>query len=61
VNPDNYTVYTADEVRALAIEYQQWASKEFLSYNEVADWQELFMELGKKFNLTDEFKENGII
>lgn len=62
MNPEDYkTVSTADGARELAIDWQNWASEQSLSYGELADWQGLFIELGKKFNLTDEFEENGII
>ena len=44
-----------------AIEFQHWASEQNLSYGELLEYQEHFIELGRKFNLTEEFKENGII
>lgn len=31
------------------------------SYSELADWQAYFEKLGKRYGLTREFKENGII
>jgi len=52
---------TADEARDQAIDWQQWQSEESLSYSELARWQGHFIETGKKYKLTDEFKENGII
>ena len=52
---------TQDEARQYAIEWQQWASEQSLSYGELAEWWEVFNELGKKFDLLEEFKENGII
>lgn len=62
MNPEDYkTVYTADGAEQLAIDWQQWASEQSLSYSELAEWQALFTELGTKFNLTDIFVENGII
>ena len=54
-------VKTKDEARTMAIDYQSWASEESLSYSELADYQNYFEKLGKKFKLTEEFKENGII
>lgn len=59
---ENYkTVSTAEGAQALAIDWQAWASEQSLSYGELAEWTTFFEELGKKFNLTDEFKENGIL
>ena len=54
-------VKTEAEARQLAIDYQAYASEQSLSYGELADYQEYFETLAEKFNLTDEFKENGII
>lgn len=45
----------------LAIEYQDWASEQDLSYGEVVYYTNYFEEVAKKFNLTDEFRENGIL
>lgn len=62
MNPEDYkTVSTADGARALAIDWQTWASEQSPSYGELAEWQALFEMLGKKFNLTSEFRENGIL
>ena len=46
------------EVRAEAIEYSY--SEEELSYGELADKQDYFRRLGKRYGLLREFKENGI-
>ena len=54
-------VKTANEAEQLAIDYQNWASEQSLSYSEMAEYQAYFEQLAKKFNLTAEFKENGII
>lgn len=54
-------VYDANEARDWAIEWQHWASEQSLSYGELADWADYFTELAERFNLTDEFKENGIL
>lgn len=54
-------VKSADEARQLAIDWQAWASEQSLSYSELSEWQGFFETLAKKFDLTDEFKENGII
>ena len=52
---------TQDEARQYAIEWQQWVSWENLSYSELAEWTEIFTQLADKFDLVEEFKENGII
>jgi len=49
------------EARQAAIEWQSWQSEQNLSYGEVSKWQGYFTGLAKQFNLTEEFKENGII
>jgi len=46
---------------AYAIDYQNWSSEQNLSYGEIVKYQNHFEKLGKKFKLTNEFKENGII
>lgn len=50
-----------DEAREQAIEWQSWQSKQSLSYDEILEWQNYFESIAKEYNLTDEFKENGII
>jgi len=54
-------VKTKDEARTMAIDFQNWASEQNLSYSEISNYQNYFEELGKKFKLTEEFKENAII
>lgn len=54
-------ITTPDEAREIAIDWQAWASEQSLSYGELIDWAAYFEALGQKFNLTDEFRENGII
>lgn len=64
INGDDFSlrpVNTAAEARDLAIEYQNWASEQSLTYGELAYYQDHFKKLAKKFNLTEEFKENAII
>ena len=46
------------EVRAEAVEYSY--SEEELSYGELADKQDYFRRLGKRYGLLREFKENAI-
>lgn len=52
---------TQDEARQYAIEWQRWAGEQSLSYGELAEWGAIFTELANKFDLVDEFTENGII
>lgn len=62
------TPQTADEARQYAIDWQHWASEQneigkgpTLYQSDLAEWQAIFTELGERFNLTEEYKENGII
>lgn len=50
----------AEEARQQAIEWQHWQSDQNLSWGESSEWSCYFEELAKKFDLTEEFKENGI-
>jgi hypothetical protein len=52
---------TKDDARQYAIDWQNWASEQNLSYSELLEWQAYFVMIGRKFDLTDEFTENGII
>lgn len=54
-------VTTEAEARQTAIDWQNWQAEESLSIGELSEWEVYFEELAEKFNLTDEFKENGII
>lgn len=54
-------ITTEDQARQAAIDWQIWAGEQSLSYGELAEWADHFTQLGEQFNLTDEFKENGII
>ena len=62
------TPTTQDEARQYAIDWQNWVSEQNTTENpqslymsELVEWQEIFTELGERFDLTEEFKENGII
>lgn len=59
--PTSGTIKTREQAEELAIEWQHWQADQDLSYGELAEWAYLFEILGRKFNLTDEFRENGII
>jgi len=52
---------TQEDARQQAIEWQHWQSEQSLSYVELIEWEEHFAALGEKFQLTEEFQENGII
>lgn len=62
MNPEDYqTIYTAEGARELAVDWQVWQQDHEMSLGELAEWQALFRTLARKFNLRDEFEENGII
>lgn len=52
---------TKEQARQFSIKWQNWQSKQYLSWGELLAWQSFFILLAKKFKLTKEFKENGII
>ena len=54
-------ITTKEEARAYAVEWQQWASEQDLSYKEVSEWSCIFDGLAERFDLEEEFKESGII
>ena len=55
------TIFTREEARQYAMDWQSWVSNKNLSYGELAEWQAIFRELAERFDLTEEFDENGII
>lgn len=57
----NKIITTQEEARDYAIEWQNWQSEQSLSYGEVAEWAGIFRALAEKFDLIEEFEENGII
>jgi hypothetical protein len=52
---------TADEARDRAITWQHDSSQRSMTYGELATWQDYFQALADRFDLTDEFRENGIL
>ena len=55
-------VTTQDEASEYAIDWQRWEGElPDLSYKELAEWGAIFEELAEKYDLVDEFRENGII
>jgi hypothetical protein len=55
------SIKTESEARDAAIEWQEWQADRNLTYGELVYFQNYFENLAKKFNLTEEFIENGII
>ena len=53
-------IKTKEKAQSFAIEWQQRTSEQRLSYKELHNWKVYFEELGKRFDLTEEFIENGI-
>ena len=56
-----HNIKDAEEARSIAIEWQDWASKQSMSYGEAAEWEAYFRTLAENFHLEEEFAENGII
>ena len=54
-------IKTAEQARQIAIDWEEWTSNKSLCSGELVIWQDYFMEIGEKFGLLEEFKENGII
>ncbi len=54
-------IETAEAARNIAIDWQDWVANQSLSYRELNEWSNFFEILAKDFNLTEEFRENGII
>jgi hypothetical protein len=58
---EKITINNKEEARQYAIEWQKWASEQSLSYEELQNWNNYFMGLAGKWDLSEEFEENGII
>lgn len=58
---ETITITTKETARSFAIDFQDWQSEQNLSNLEIFEWHNVFVELGEKFDLTEEFEENGII
>ena len=54
-------ITTKEQAREYAIDWQEWQSEQSMSYGELAHWQGFLSELAGKWDLVDEFKENGIL
>jgi hypothetical protein len=59
--PEPSDVKDAAQATDIAQQWQNWQAEQSMSWGEVAAWADWFRELAKRFDLTDEFKENGII
>lgn len=54
-------IKTKEQARQFGINYQEWASNQDLSYGELLHFQNKLSKLAEKFDLVEEFQENGII
>jgi hypothetical protein len=54
-------IKTESEARQYAIDWQNWSSEKSLSYRELFEWGAILTKLAEKFDLVEEFHENGII
>lgn len=50
-----------EAAREKAIEWQRTFEEHNYSWGELVEWNAYFEALGKRYGLTDEFRENGII
>lgn len=57
----NKIIKTKEEARQYAIEWQKTFSERNMTYGQIAEQEDIFTKLGRKFGLLREFKENGII
>lgn len=49
-----------ENLRSFAIEWQQDSVENNLSWKEMIYWQGWFEQMGRRFGLLNEFRENGI-
>lgn len=49
------------QARQVAIDYQAWSAEQSLSYGELVYFTNRLEAIAERFNLIDEFKENGVI
>lgn len=55
------TPKTKEEARQYAIDWQNWVSEQHLSWEEISKWESEMEDIAIKFDLVEEFRENGII
>jgi len=58
---EKQTPTTQEEAKQYAIDWQNSFETHAYSWGELAEWASEFEKIGKKFDLIEEFKENGII
>lgn len=68
---ERINITTKEQARNYAIKWQQWASEQNpidaiadnckLYQSDLVEWGAYFTELAERFDLTEEFKENGIL
>lgn len=54
-------IKTQEEARQYAIDWQIWSSGQSMSWADVFKWQAIFIELGERFDLMEEFEANAIV
>jgi hypothetical protein len=54
-------IKTKEQARQYGIDFQNWASNKDLSYGELIHFQNKLSKIAEKFDLVEEFQENGII
>ncbi len=54
-------ITTKEEARQYAIDWQSKFNETSHDWQAIADYQAEFQELAERFDLVEEFKENGII
>lgn len=54
-------IKTVEQARQYGIDFQKWASDQNLSYGELLHFQNKLSALAEKFDLVEEFQENGIL
>ena len=58
---DIKNIKTQAEAKQFAIDWQSWSEGQRFYWSELAEWGSVFEKLAKKFDLVEEFKEEGII
>ena len=59
--PELSEVTTKEQARQIAIDWQHEQRNRAMSWQDVLDQGAYFEKLAERFDLTEEFKENGII
>jgi hypothetical protein len=54
-------IKTKEQARQYGMYFQEWVSEQNLSYGKLFDYQNKLTKIAEKFDLVEEFKENGII